>query len=236
MILWVILFLLIIVMSFVLAFLSMRDYHEIPGKSQVEYGLFLIRQTELFNHGFLDFIRESILKQGLVVSIERLFKGKQTALTIFGPKKILTQYAEKLNLLELEDYTLGLNHEHVSIWEVGTKIADKLNLSHPGHLFQNLPALDSEDQFLWQVTLGLKGGKDKSFRTQIRAAIYSKEPTRRKDLAPLLQNLCVLELIKIPRPFSQSQLMDFYKLRSLSKDSQGPTLGFEEVIRLVKVS
>lgn len=233
MVLWLILFLLVIAISFILAFLSMRDYQEIPHHSKVEYGLFLIRNIEGLNVQTLDLLRHRLQKDGLIVSIERLFKGKQAALTIFGPKNILDQFKEQLNLLELEDYTLDLNHEETAIWEVGVK-----NNQLPAgveNIFNNLPKMHSEDQFLWQIILSPKGEKDLSFQTQIRAAVFSKDHVRRKTITPILQNLHVDKLVKIPRPFTPEQMVEFYKLRSLSLDTKGPVLGPEDVLRLLRI-
>lgn len=233
MMLWLILFLLIIAASFILALLSMRDYQEIPEKSQEEHGLFLIRQTENFNAKFLDAIRKFMQAKGLIISIERLFKGSKAALTIFGPKKILEQFTQTLNLLELEDYTENFPFGDIVMWELGVKNADN-NLPHINNIFRSLPSLEHEDQFLWQVIL--MQGEGLSFQTQIRAAVYSKEPARRQELAAQLQNLNAGELIKIPRPFSKEQMINFYRLRSLSKDSKGSVLTSEGAARLLKFS
>lgn len=228
MILWLILFLIIVGISFILAFWSMRDYQEIPQQSKAEYGLFLIRRTDNLNFEILDVFRRSMLDRGFIISMERLFKGKQAALAIFGPKKILEQYSQQLNLLELEDYALNLVSENIIIWEVGVK-------GSTDNIFKNLPELTHEDQFFWQVILA-RAGDDLSFQTQIRAAVYSKDPLRRKALASMLQNLNIGELIKIPRPFSQEQMMNFYKLRSLDKASNGPVLVSKGVMCLLKIS
>ncbi len=138
MILWFALFLLIVGISFVLAFRSMKDYQEIPKNFKAEYGLFLIRRPESFNANALTAIGQTILEEGLVVSIERLFKGKQAALTIFGPKKILDDFAESLNLLELEDYAQVLDHKDISVWEVGVKGAKDFKSDSPNNIFKKL--------------------------------------------------------------------------------------------------
>lgn len=235
MILWFILFLLIVGISFILAFRSMGDYQEIPKASKVEYGLFLIRQTDSFNVSILDSIGKFMHDGGLIVSLERLFKGHQAALTIFGPKKILDKFREGLNLLELEDYTDVLENKDVSIWEVAIKSTSS-GLDNPNNIFSNLPELGEEDQFFWQVVLGArKENEGLSFQTQIRAVIYSKDPVRKKKLASLFQNLKFGELAKIPKPFSTEQMMDFFKLRSLSKDSNGPILDSEGIMHLLRV-
>lgn len=230
MILWLALFFLVIAISFILALRSMKDYQEIPQQSKLEYGLFLIRQKENFNSKALDSIRKFLLEEaGLIISIERLFKGSQAALTIFGPKSLLDKFASEFNLLELEDYASVLESQHVSAWEVGVKDVSRFKSGSPDNVFQNLPLLESGDQFFWQVIVG--GDK-----TQIRAALYSKDSVRRQRLAPLFQNLASGQLIKIPKPFSSEQMMAFYRLRSLDRDSKAPILDSEGIMRIVKIS
>lgn len=235
MILWIILFLLIIGISFVLALRSMKDYQEIPETKKTEYALFLIRKTG-FNGSSLNLIGKRILDEGLIISIERLFKGKQAALTIFGPKKILNEFISELNLLELEDYTSSLDNQGLSVWELGVKSAVQPSLDNPDNIFNNLPELPDTDQFFWQVVLGVKMvKKELSFQTQIRAGIFCKDPLRKKVLVPLFQNLKFGELTYVPRPFSAEQMAGFFKSRTLSKDSAGPILNSSGVMRLLKV-
>lgn len=236
MILWFVLFLLIIGISFVLAFRSMKDYQETPKNFKSEYGLFLIRHPDRFNANVLDAIGQSILEEGLIISIERLFKGKQAALTIFGPKKILDRFTESLNLLELEDYANALDHKDISVWEVGVKGAKDFKFDSPNNIFKNLSELKEEEQFFWQMVLGVRKEKEGlSFQAQIRAVIYSKDPERKKMLISLLQTAEQGELTKVPKPFSDEQMMVFYKLRSFAKDSSSPILDAEGVIRLLRV-
>lgn len=235
MVFWIILFLLIVGASFVLAYRSMKDYQEIPEIKRIEYGLFLVRQTEKFTAATLDSIGELLLDPGLIISIERLFKGTQAALTIYGPKMILDKFSLILNLLELEDYASGFDIEDISIWEVGSK--DQKNRPEgSNNIFQNLSRLGLDDHFCWQVVLGPKKEKGFiSFKTQIRAVVYSRNPENKKMLTSLLGELKLGELTKIPKPFSTEQMMNFYKLRSLGKDSNGPILDSAGVINLLKV-
>lgn len=233
MILWLALFFLVIAISFILALQSMRDYQEIPLKSKEEYALYLIRNTGNLNVQVLEAIREHIVGDGLIISIERLFKGQKAALTIFGPKKVLEQFSSQLALLELEDYSFNLKSDEVHIWEMGTKNR-QLKTQNLEVVLKNLPTLTEDEQFLWQIVLGSKSGKNVIFDSQIRAGVYSKDAARRIQIAPLFQNMGG-ELIKIPRPFSPEQMMSFYRLRSLGKDSQGPVLHSEKVIELLKI-
>lgn len=233
MILWLVLFFIVIAISFILALQSMKDYQEIPLKPNEKYALFLIRNTENLNIQVLASIREHIAKDGLIISFERLFKGKRAALTVFGPKRILEKFADNLALLELEDYSLDLNTSDAHLWEMGSRNKDLKEQISP-ELFRNLPSLGEEEQFLWQVVLGAKGGNAPEFRSQIRAVVYSKDPARRMNLIPLFQNISTGELIKVPNPFSHEQMMSFYRLRSLSKDSAGPLLHPEKILSLLK--
>lgn len=217
MILWIILFLLIISISFVLAFRSMKDFHEVPQKIKVNYGLFLVRQVVNFNAKILDEICQRASADGGIVSFERLFKGSQTVLTIFGPVNILKDYKNDLNLLELEDYTVGFTNSEVSVWEVGAY----------GDVFNNLPKLAPLEHFFWQV-IPSKG------KVQIRAVVSSKDPNRLKILSSA-QELIAGGLKKVPRPFSNEQMIEFYKTRSLSHDHAGPILNTEGILQLLKV-
>lgn len=211
----------------------MREYQEIPLKSKEEYGLYLIRNTANLNPELLKSLKDHIASDGLVISIERLFKGQRAALTIFGPKRFLKNYIDDLALLELEDYSLNLDTNDMHIWEMGSKGKQALPLLN---IFKNLPSLSEEEQFLWQVVLGPKDGKNEGFKSQIRAGVYSKDPARRRELAHILQNMPQDEgLIKIPRPYSLEQMISFYRLRSLGKDSQGPLLTPEKVLNLIKI-
>ncbi len=234
MILWVLLFLLIVGISFVLAYRSMKDYQEIPKNAKVEYGLYLIRQMENFNGGFLDSIGRLISDEGLIISLERLYKGTKAALTIYGPKKVLEKFILTFNLLELEDYTLNCDSKDISIWEMGTK-SNPPSPDNSHILADNLSQLSEEDQFFWQVILSAKKGKENlSFQTQVRAVVYSKDESRKKILTSLLQDLKLGGLIKVPKPFSTEQMLIFYHLRSLGKDSNGPVLDSEGVMRLLR--
>lgn len=234
--LWTILFLLVIAISFILALRSMKDYQHVPQKVQEEYGLFLIRNIAGLTKGVLDSIHELMLAKDQIISIERLFKGQEAVLTIFGPKKILERFGNHLKLLELEDYATGLNSKDILIWEVGIKDTSKFDPLAVDNLFGNLSVLSDEEKFFWQVSLNAKRGNSPFFNSQIRAVLYTKNPLRKKDLAPLLQNLSGGHLVKIPKPFSPEQMISFYNLRSLEEGSYGPILSSEGILHLLKIS
>lgn len=232
----IVLFLLIIGISFLLAFQSMRDYQKIPKKVAGEYSLFLVRKPENFNADILNSIQKQIFTDDSIISIERLFKGSQSALTVFGPREALNNYGSDLSLLELEDYTLNLDFNNLTVWEVGLRGSNKTNQEF-SDIFSNLPVFSEDDQFFWQVILSPKKDKeDLMFQTQIRAVLYSTDPVKRKSLGESLQTYGESGLVKVPRPYSVEQMMSFYKLRSLSKETSGPILNAEQVIRLFKIT
>lgn len=226
MILWLALFFLIIAISFVLALLSMRDFPQLPH-SQKEDGLFLIRQPGNLSTDILNLIQTRITEEGAVVSIERLLKGKKSTLVIFGPKKVL-QSLPQLDLLELEDYT-DVNRGNLSAWEVGVKSFKDRNLSVKS-FFKDLPQLDMEEQFWWQIVLG------SSFQSQIRAVVISPDIQKRWDLSSSIQRLDLGRLTKIAKPFTQDQTLDFYQSRSLMLDPHNPNLTPQEVLQLILLS
>lgn len=233
MIVWLILFLMVVGISFILAYRSMKDYLEVPQKSKAGYGLFLVRQTQAFTLGFLESIHEHLLKEGLIVSLERLFKGGKSALTIFGPKNMLEGYLPQLDLLELEDYAEGIDSKDYFAWEVGLKEGDS-HIQNIGSLFGDLPTLRGEEQFWCQMTLLPKQGKSSGlFQSQIRAVIFCQEPTRKKELKEALQTLGGFS--RVPRPFSNDQILTFYQQRAMGNNSKGPLLTGQEIVQLLKV-
>lgn len=150
MLLWVVLFLIIIAISFLLAFQSMKDFAEKPSALGKDYALFLIRNPQALSEKLLEELHALTFKTGHIITLERLFKGAKSAVVVFGPKSILDNYPD-LNLLELEDYTT-VNEDHVITWEIGTKDPVLFHF-YPISVFKQLPKLGEDQQFWWQLTL-----------------------------------------------------------------------------------
>lgn len=202
--LWFILFGLVVAVSFVLALRSMADFEENPQEKKDAYGLFLIRNPSALNLSLLDSIHEQILRKGLIISFERLIKGRESALVIFGPKEVLSHFANVLNLLELEDYTQN-THDQIFAWEMGFKNPDKDVIENS---FESFPALEKDEQFWWQIVLlAKKDREDRYFESQIRVVVCGKPASN-------LQNLNMGGLIKVPKPFTSLQILEFYRKRS----------------------
>ncbi len=209
MILWIVLFGLVVVASFLLALQSMRDYQEIPKKD--EYSLFLIRNSAALTSGFLDSFQKTL--NGQVLSFERLIKGGQSALVVYGPRNLLLSQRQMLDLLELEDY-VRVNNKQISSWEV---------VDHK-KIFQSLPALSTTEQFWWQLLLSPKNNK---YLGQIRVMVVSKDAERRRLVSERLNRL--------PKAFSNAQLLDFYSKRILRNDPNNLSLSSEEVVDLIRL-
>lgn len=218
MILWLLL-LFVVVISFLLALRSMRDYQEIPSQSQ--YGLFLIRNPKALNTRILNNLYEDFLKRNLILSFERLFKGHQSTLLIYGPKELANLY-DMLDLLELEDYTI-VNINHISVWEIGIKgrVEDGV--------FKNMPQLNESEHFWWQVVLS------RSMRPEIRVILLSDDIQRRKLLTDELQNLAPDKLFTLPKAFSNEDLLNFYQKRSYKRDNKNPNLSPEKLLNLIAI-
>lgn len=206
MILWIVLFVLVILISFVLAAKSMRDFSDIPTQDE-EYSLFLIRNIASLNKHLLDSIQSYLMKKSAYISFERLFKGGRSALVVFGPRKLILQHKQDLDVLELEDYT-NVDIAQVSAWEVGVKGS--------GQLFKNLPALLETEQLWWQVIFS------EDLKPQITVIVVASDSERRHALTEALHNLAPDLIHKLPKAFSNSQLLDFYKKRSFRRDNKNP--------------
>lgn len=222
MILWVVLFILVIAISLVLAISSMKDYQEVPTES--DFGLYLIRKTYALTGELLDSFHEDLLKNNQVISFERLIKGDRAALVVSLPTFLALKYRDILGLLELEDYA-NVNPEQVSAWEIGIK-----NLHH---LELKFPVLTPEEQFWMQFTISPK--KTKSYDAHLRVILISANVERRKQLTLAFQQLAPDSFVRLPKAYSNSQIVDFYKKRSFSKSHKNPTLNPHQIVSLLKV-
>lgn len=216
---FIIIFLIIIIISFFLAFASMKDFQEIP---EVEKNsLYLIQNPQALTLNLINELKSRLKSE--IISLERLFKGTKSALVVFGPKKVLEQFSN-LNLLELEDYTNLKSSK--SAWEMATKTG---NLEDVNGVFDNLPALNTNEQFWFQLVLQ---PKDQNWGGLIRSVVSSETEDRVKKLAQDLQTLSVL--VKVPRPLTSDQIYQNYLKRAHTTSLQKPLhLTSEQILRLL---
>lgn len=194
--------------------MSMKDFRISPKDLSLEVGLYLIRKPKSLTSEMLSSLQKKVEKDDLIVSLERLFKGRESALVLYGPKNLLLNFSKNLDLLEVEDYSqVALD---ASAWEIGVREKD-----YPisGSLFSQFPKLEVQEQVWYQMVLQIKKRAEGKFRCQIRAASLSSDRKRLKELS---QNL--------HEPFSSLQIMDFYKKRSIGKLDL--LLSNDEIIKL----
>lgn len=225
MILFFILFFLIVLISFFLAYLSMKDFQEKAQDRNPSSSLFLIRNTSSLNPDFLSNLHEIIAKTGLIVSLERLFKGLESALVIFGPKDILLPFGPGLNLLEIEDYCEVTTP--ITAWEMD--IDESIKSNQISSVFSQIPKLYDNEQVWYQMVLKVEKSEEHKFSGQIRIIIVSSDSKRRLELSSALQTDSK-PLVKSIKPYSSLQIAQFYKERSIGK-TQIKLTG-EEIIRL----
>lgn len=231
MIFLIILLIFIIFLSLFLTLISMRDYKEAPKDKKGEYGLFLIRNFNNLSYPLILGIYSKLLEKRAIISFERLFKGGESALTIFGPKSILSEYSSLLDLLELEDY-VNLDYKNLSIWEIGLKLK-KVDINFKGaKIFEDLK-LNLDEQVWFQIILKANSKDVNQFLSQIRMASQSLNEIRRKNI---LQANLKPPFIKIPRPYSIENMLKFYKDRAIGKDKNILSLDAKEVLNLILLS
>lgn len=223
MILWVVLFVLIVAISLVLAAQSMRDFSELPAK-EAEYSLFLIRNTQNLTPQVLDAIRQELRESHSFISFERLFKGNKSALAVFGPRLLLLNHQTSLDLLELEDYSRTSYSENLSAWEMVVK--KDANLEE--RIFSSLPQFSENDQFWFQVVI------PSSFRPQITCVFLSSEHDYKQTTLHNLQNIST-SLHKLPKAYSNPQILEFYQNRGYRKDNQSHALSSEKLLKLILI-
>lgn len=209
MILFWILFLLIVFISAILAYLSMRDFGKSPQDFAQYNSLFLIRKVDALTPKLLEWLYQRTEKSGKIFSLERLFKGSESALVIYGPSKMLLELTSTLDLIELEDY--ARQEVEASVWEMGVK--GKVGPQKES-LFLDFPKLDKGEQVWYQIVLQAQKGKNSQFSCQIRVAVLSSDLKRRKKLSEALQTP-KRHFVKIPQAFSTTQILDFYRKRSM---------------------
>lgn len=232
MIFWVMLFILVVLISFFLAMQSMRNFREIPQAQEEDYGLFLIRKTINITLDLLDQLHTQILKEGFIVSFERLFKGSESTLVLFTPRRIAQNYLDLLDLIEIEDYT-DVPKEGILGFEMGTKESNYNNNKNLQNFFVNFPKLEDTETIWWQLIIMAK--KDRFFEIVPRVVIRGRDLTRAAEIEKKLHHLAGGFLIKIPKPYSIGQILQFYQQRNFGKDMHNPTIASNEVLNLIRL-
>ncbi|MDD2823340.1 MAG: hypothetical protein PHQ59_04660 [Candidatus Daviesbacteria bacterium] len=230
MIIWVLLFFIVIFISLFLAFRSMRDYTEAPVHTDTHYSLYLIKNEAGLTDELLMKIDHIIDQKRLIVSLERLYRGSKQALVIYGPVIILKQFADILNLVELEDYSLKYsNHLQAGIlaWEVSSKDFHKSDKpiayqksDAPIIDLANIPlALSDQEELWWQLVIQPKcekNGLQPIFKALIRVVVIAGDNNKAQEIKSKIDNqVKQTNLLAIPQSYSSEQIIKNYQKRSL---------------------
>lgn len=215
------LFLIIIIISFILALRSMHDYHELPLHLQTVYSLFLVKNEAGLTENLLKRVNKTIGKKRLIISFERLFKGSKKALVVYGPVIILEQLNKELDLTELEDYSLNnkqvLEHD-ILLWEVSSKYFQKNNET-PLHFTEITKDLSDNEELWWQLILQPRCDRNElepMFKAIIRVVIISADKQKSQDIKLNLEkHIRESGLLTLPQAYSSTQILQFYQQRSL---------------------
>lgn len=191
---WVVIFILIIVSSAILAFRSMRNYQETPENS-TRLSLFLIKNKDRFNLEALNKLYQQSLINHDFFSLERLFKGAQNALLLFGPRDLSLAFPE-LDLLELEDYLYDEAFESVGLSndkKVSKNKSFPFAIEPPNNPkktlsvksgFLKLLDLSLEQYFFWQIVVEpIKKNNSPFFQATIRGIVADADLHQRVELA-----------------------------------------------------
>ncbi len=181
---WVILFIIIFVSSTYLAWKSMKDFQEVPI-SNFGYTLFLIRNPHSLD---LDKLYKFALDGDFIFSLERLFKGEESALVIYAPNHLANSLQE-LDLVPLEDYlsppqtppnpkTVSVNDSYT--WMIEPKIENGLDIKQD---FLKEPPLNESNRFFWQIVASPINGITHKFQVTIRATVTETIPQKKIELA-----------------------------------------------------
>ncbi len=224
MIIWIILFVVVFFVSFVLTYRSMGDFKEKPSNLASDYSLYLIKNRDSFNEAILHQLHQYNREKKRVFSIERLFKGNQSALVLYISREVIGKIANAVDILELEDYSFKSAEAKVAIsWEIGLKNSHQSfpGLSHP----LTPPRLNPDQEFWWQILLEPLDTDSSLFHVEIRAVLLGSDNNQIKEILPDALRIGSEDgLGVLPSVYSPSQLMSFYNERSFTPAVLAKTL------------
>lgn len=180
---WIIIILVIVIVSFFLALRSMRNFQEIPT-SKFPYSIYLIRNEHLLQNGVLNKLYDFCNESNAVISIERLLKGTQKALVLYAPQNV-GQFVPELELLEIEDYIekeAKGDQKKTSVDEVitwGYYPASELNIHE---LFLKDVTIEDTQNIFFQLILNATK-RENHFQLNLRVMVADDNVHKRVELA-----------------------------------------------------
>lgn len=237
---WVILFLIIIFVSAVLAFRSMKDYEEFPESLSLN-APFFVGNPQSFTEESLKKLYKAFSDRKQLFSIERLNKGKERALVIFGPRDLI-EILPELNLLEIEDYLAdvnSLNYDNTDkkvginqtlTWLVEPSVNNK-KLLHVGSGIKNLDISENQKFFIQIVCIPEDNRISNNFQSTVRVMVVDNDPMEKIILAKKLRQLWEEDTGLNFREdnFPEQKKFESFKIRSLipKEITQFPLSGYD---------
>jgi len=241
---WVIAFFIIILISSVLAYRSMRDYEEFPDSGSLNT-LFYVGNPSNLNVEILKKMHDFFLSQKQFFSLEKLIKGKEKAKVIFGPRDMAKSFPE-LNLVEIEDYLADeggflspdfdkkVNVNQALSWLIEPKNNPKKSLLINNEELRSLWVEDGQKVFIQSVLMPLEKSND--FQATLRVMVADPDPIKRVGLAKKINETfaSLTGLHKHEDNFPEGKKFESFKQRSLvPKEVAQFPLTTEEVLGLM---
>lgn len=243
---WIILFFIIILISSVLAYRSMRDYEEFPDTLSLN-ALFYIGNPQNLTSETLKKLHDQFIQDKQFFSLEKLIKGKEHARVLFGGRGMVHDYPE-LALVELEDYISDegslLSHDdfekkvnvnQVLSWLIEPKNNPK-KLLVVGDELRRLEIENSQKVFVQVVLMPLEKSGESVFQATLRVMIADSDPIKRVELAKSINQIFTQAtgLKKHEDVFPESKKFESFRVRSLiPKEVSEFILTGDEVLSLV---
>lgn len=233
-------FVVIILISFLLAYRSMKDYREHPPK-KIEYGTFLVRSPGNFSPQVLSFIASQTLHDQSLFSIEYLHKGDQKALILYIPKHLVAKLSP-LHPLEIED-PLERAESDYSALEFHLPQPQNTHLQVQAQVFSQIKLIH-EDFLCFQVVCQIKNPPAKLIsklptgvllQIHPKVLFYSKSQARSKVLSEITQLIEKnTNMRKSIKPHSSGQIHSHAEKRNLVPFEIEPFLSSpQEIVKLV---
>jgi hypothetical protein len=219
------LFFIIILISSVLAYRSMRDYEEFPDTLSLN-SLFYIGAPQNLKDA-LKRLHDVNLSEKHFFSLEKLIKGAEKAWVIFGNRDLQEHFPE-LNLIEIEDYinensllqgsesekSVGVNQ--TLSWLIEPKNNPKKVL-HVTNELKGLKAAEDQKIFIQAVLMPVEKPGEESFQSTLRIMVADPDPIKKVELAKKINQVLssATGLNKREDDFPESRKFDSFKQRTL---------------------
>jgi hypothetical protein len=217
--------LIVAVIAFFLTLRSMKGFEDVAQPKQ-EFTLFLIRNESAVNEELLQDLSQMAITNRCQISLERLMKGAQSVLVIFGPQTLLPQYP-KLQLLELEDYLEDPAHSSTT-WQHSSKASVNFSLgwlmdkkAHQSVVFYDYflkgISLTAEQEFFLQIVFYPIKPTLNNYQVTIRAIVVEQDHHKRIALAKFFEDYFAqsVKLYKATKSVSTKALFESYKKRTI---------------------